>query len=101
MAANPKLPNDMIDGGKITELSEKVTPHNNDILTIEDSEDSYNKKKVKMSNVGGGGGGTVTSVDTGTGLTGGPITTTGTISLNASLNDLTDVTIAGTPYTLP
>lgn len=30
---------------------------------------------------GGGGGGTVTSVATGTGLTGGPITTTGTISL--------------------
>lgn len=30
---------------------------------------------------GGGGGGTVTSVDTGTGLTGGPITTSGTISL--------------------
>jgi hypothetical protein len=31
---------------------------------------------------GGGGGGTVTSVATGTGLTGGPITTTGTISLD-------------------
>jgi hypothetical protein len=30
---------------------------------------------------GGGGGGTVTNVATGTGLTGGPITTTGTISL--------------------
>ena len=33
------------------------------------------------SSGGGGGGGTVTSVGTGTGLTGGPITTTGTISL--------------------
>lgn len=31
---------------------------------------------------GGGGSGTVTSVGTGTGLTGGPITTTGTISAN-------------------
>ena len=30
---------------------------------------------------GGGGSGTVTSVDTGTGLTGGPITTSGTISI--------------------
>ena len=30
---------------------------------------------------GGGGSGTVTQIDTGTGLTGGPITTTGTISL--------------------
>jgi hypothetical protein len=32
-----------------------------------------------------GGSGTVTQVDTGTGLTGGPITTTGTISLNSKL----------------
>lgn len=31
---------------------------------------------------GGGGSGTVTSVDTGTGLTGGPVTTAGTISLS-------------------
>ena len=31
---------------------------------------------------GGGGSGTVTSVATGTGLTGGPITTTGTISIS-------------------
>lgn len=31
--------------------------------------------------IGGGGGGTVTSVGTGTGLTGGPITSSGTISL--------------------
>jgi len=30
----------------------------------------------------GGGGGTVTQVDTGTGLSGGPITTTGTIDLD-------------------
>lgn len=43
------------------------------------------------------GTGTVTSVDTGVGLTGGPITTSGTISLDADLNDLTDTTITGTP----
>ena len=30
---------------------------------------------------GGGGSGTVTQIDTGTGLTGGPITTTGTVAL--------------------
>lgn len=36
---------------------------------------------------GGGGGGTVTQVNTGTGLTGGPITTTGTVSL-ANINNL-------------
>lgn len=33
------------------------------------------------TNLGGGGSGTVTEIDTGTGLTGGPITTTGTISV--------------------
>jgi hypothetical protein len=34
-----------------------------------------------QSEIGAGGGGTVTNVATGTGLTGGPITTTGTVSL--------------------
>ena len=43
----------------------------------------------------GGGSGTVTSVATGTGLTGGPITTTGTISLNASIGQLTNVDASG------
>jgi len=37
--------------------------------------------KTVASSAGGGGNGTVTSVSTGTGLTGGPITTSGTISL--------------------
>ena len=41
---------------------------------------------------GGGGGGTVTNVATGTGLTGGPITTTGTISL-------ANTTVAAGSYT--
>ena len=43
------------------------------------------------------GAGTVTSVTAGTGLAGGTITNTGTISLNANLTDLNDVTLAGTP----
>ena len=39
-------------------------------------------KTVQTGTGGGGGGsGTVTQVDTGTGLTGGPITTTGTVAL--------------------
>ena len=39
--------------------------------------------------MGGGGVGTVTEVDTGTGLTGGPITTSGTVSMsNSTLNSL-------------
>ena len=37
--------------------------------------------KVAGGVSGGGGNGTVTQVNTGTGLTGGPITTTGTVSL--------------------
>jgi hypothetical protein len=45
----------------------------------------------------GGGGGTVTSITAGTGLAASPsspITTSGTLSLNAALDDLTDVTIS-------
>jgi hypothetical protein len=38
-------------------------------------------KQVAVSYVGGGGSGTVTSIATGAGLSGGPITTSGTISL--------------------
>jgi hypothetical protein len=38
-------------------------------------------KTVAITSGGGGGNGTVTNVATGTGLTGGPITTTGTIAL--------------------
>ena len=38
-------------------------------------------KTVAITQGGGGGTGTVTNVATGTGLTGGPVTTTGTISL--------------------
>ena len=38
-------------------------------------------KTVQTGTGGGGGSGTVTQVDTGTGLTGGPITSTGTVAL--------------------
>ena len=44
---------------------------------------------------GGGGGGAVTSVGTGFGLTGGPITTAGTISVSTAINAQT-----GTSYTI-
>ena len=51
-----------------------------------------------VSPIPGGGGGTVTQVDTGTGLSGGPITTTGTIDLanttvNAGVYTNTDITV--------
>lgn len=41
----------------------------------------YGRKDGSWTVVGGGGSGTVTSVGTGTGLTGGPITSSGTISI--------------------
>jgi hypothetical protein len=43
----------------IDDLTEKVTPVNDDVLVIEDSADSFSKKKVKISSLpsGGGGGG--------------------------------------------
>lgn len=48
--------------------------------------------QIEISSTGGGGGGGVTQVDTGIGLTGGPITTTGTI-------DLANTTVAAGSYT--
>lgn len=50
--------------------------------------------KLQTSGTGGGGTGTVTQVNTGTGLTGGAITTTGTISLDSKLAPLDTL---GTP----
>jgi hypothetical protein len=40
-----------------------------------------------LNSSGGGGGGTVTEISTGTGLTGGPITTSGTIAINSTYQD--------------
>ena len=45
--------------------------------------DSTTSKWINTT-IQGGGGGTVTSIDTGTGLTGGPITTSGTISISST-----------------
>lgn len=47
-------------------FTEKVTPVEDDIVIIEDSEDSFNKKKVKLANMlgsGGGGGGSTAWID--------------------------------------
>ncbi len=40
---------------KFTAFTEKTSPVGNDILLMEDSADSHNKKKVKMANLLGGG----------------------------------------------
>src|SRR5690606_19386833 len=37
--------------GEINAITEKADPHDDDELLIEDSEDSYNKKKIKISNL--------------------------------------------------
>lgn len=42
--------------GEINGLTEKTTPVSNDLLIIEDSEDSNNKKKLKVGNLPGGSG---------------------------------------------
>ncbi len=48
---------------EIDGLAEKTTPVPGDWVVIEDSEDSYNKKKVDVDNLpGGGGGGTILKV---------------------------------------
>lgn len=48
----------------------------------------YNSTTQKWENMNvSGGGGTVTQVSTGTGLTGGPITTTGTIAISSTYQD--------------
>ena len=58
----------------------------NDTLRVHDGSTAGGIRLAKLSEVSGGTG-TVTSVDSGTGLTGGPITTSGTLSL-ASIADL-------------
>ncbi len=42
--------------GEIFAITLKGTPHGNDRVIIEDSEDSNNKKSVAISSIGGGGG---------------------------------------------
>lgn len=49
---------------------------------IEQSQIEKIAKKVVAASGGGGGSGTVTQVNSGTGLTGGPITTTGTLNVS-------------------
>ena len=52
-----------------------------DTLRVHDGSTAGGVRIAKHSELGAGGGGTVTSVGSGTGLTGGPITTSGTLSI--------------------
>jgi len=56
--------------------------------------DPTDPQNIIISTTGSGGGGSVTQVDTGTGLDGGPITTTGTINL-------ADTAVTADTYTNP
>jgi hypothetical protein len=63
-------------------------------LTINGATATQSGDTVYLTVSGSGGSGTVTEVDTGSGLTGGPITTSGTIALNSKLSPLDTL---GTP----
>ena len=62
--------------GAVGEVTVDTT---NDTLRVHDGSTAGGVRLAKLSEAGGSG--TVTSVDSGTGLTGGPITTTGTLSI--------------------
>ena len=74
--------NDLTDVDTTGAENGKIIKHNGTSWVIADDATS-------SSNTGG----TVTSVIAGTGLSGGTITTTGTIALNATLDNLSDVTL--------
>jgi hypothetical protein len=64
--------------GAVGEVTVDTT---NDTLRVHDGSTAGGIRLAKLSEAGGSG--TVTSVDSGTGLTGGPITTSGTLSIAA------------------
>ena len=72
---------------KISDLTTATTAADDDLVQIVDVSDTTygstgTNKKIEVADLfAGRGGGTVTSVATGTGLTGGPITSSGTVSL--------------------
>ena len=59
-SGDPRTDDDAIHddvAGEISAITEKATPHNDDLLVIEDSESSNAKKRLKISNLPGGNGG--------------------------------------------
>ncbi|MDJ0764852.1 MAG: hypothetical protein QNJ97_17860 [Myxococcota bacterium] len=76
-----------LDVNSLTTLGDPVDGANDFIALYDASTGAM--RKVAASNVGGGSG-TVTQVDSGTGLTGGPITTSGTLSLDTGNTRNTD-----------
>tara|TARA_R100001509_G_scaffold2253_1_gene1892 strand:+ start:96 stop:2363 length:2268 start_codon:yes stop_codon:yes gene_type:complete len=72
-----------IDGMTLTDIG---TPASTDRILIQDADDSNNLKYADFSEFGGSGGGsgTVTSIGTTAPITGGTITSTGTIGISAA-----------------
>jgi len=73
----------------------------NDTLRVHDGTTAGGIRLAKLSEVSGGTG-TVTSVGSGTGLTGGPITTSGTLSIaddGVGADQLADTTVTAGSYT--
>lgn len=71
---------DTTNGGFTGVEGEVTVDTTNDTLRVHDGSTAGGIRLAKLSEVSGGTG-TVTSVDSGTGLTGGPITTSGTLSI--------------------
>ena len=72
---------DTTSGGFTGAEGEVTVDTTNDTLRVHDGSTVGGVRLAKLSEVSAGGGGTVTSVGTGAGLSGGPITTSGTLSL--------------------
>ena len=70
---------DTTNGGFTGAEGEVTVDTTNDTLRVHDGTTAGGIRLAKLSEAGGSG--TVTSVDSGTGLTGGPITTSGTLSI--------------------
>jgi len=72
---------DTTSGGFTGAEGEVTVDTTNDTLRVHDGSTVGGVRLAKHSELSAGGGGTVTSVGTGAGLSGGPITTSGTLSL--------------------
>jgi hypothetical protein len=73
---------DTTSGGFVGAEGEVTVDTTNDTLRVHDGSTAGGERLAKHSELSGAGsGGTVTSVDSGTGLTGGPITSSGTLSI--------------------
>ena len=83
--------------GAVGEVTVDTT---NDTLRVHDGSTAGGVRLAKLSEAGGSG--TVTSVDSGTGLTGGPITTSGTLSIandGVGPDQLADTAVTAGSYT--